>query len=60
MKKAANKVKAADKLRIAITIILILLAITYFIGAAQAFVLYADKPITEIPMWAYWFLAPRK
>ena len=55
-----KRVKAADKMRIAITIILILLAITYFIGAAQAFVLYAGKPITEIPMWAYWFLAPRK
>ena len=54
------KKKEADKIYIAITIILILLAIAYFIGAAQAFVLYANKPITGIPMWAYWFLAPRK
>lgn len=56
--KAAKKVE--NKICIAITIILILLAIAYFVGAAQAFVLYADKPITDIPMWAYWFLAPRK
>lgn len=55
-----KRVKAENKICIAITIILILLAIVYFIGAAQAFVLYAGKPITDIPMWAYWFLAPRK
>ena len=57
--RAANK-KAANKIYIAIMIILILLTIAYFVGSAQAFVLYADKPITDIPMWAYWFLAPRK
>lgn len=55
--RASNK---ANKIYIAIMIFLILLAIVYFIGAAQAFVLYANKSITEIPMWAYWFLAPRK
>ena len=39
--------------------ILFTIAIILCVGAIQAFVLYADKPITEIPMWAYWFLAPR-
>ena len=33
-----------------------LIVLCGLLGCAQAWWLYADKPITEIPAWALWFL----
>lgn len=37
-------------------IVIILITIVFCIGAMQAWILYSDKPITEVPMWAMYFL----
>ena len=35
---------------------IILITIAVCLGAMQAWILYSDKPITEVPMWAMYFL----
>ena len=42
-----------------IAAVLVLIAIAGIAGSIQAWVLYANKPITEVPMWALWFLQNR-
>ena len=37
----------------------VLIVVAGIVGSIQAWVLYADKPITEVPMWAWWFLQNR-
>jgi len=36
--------------------VFIIIALIAIIATSQAWILYGDKPITEVPMWALWFL----
>ena len=42
--------------------LLVLMIVVVVLGiffSTYAFIMYADKPITEVPMWALWFLQSR-
>lgn len=44
---------------IVLIVLMIVIVILGVVFSTYAFVMYADKPITEIPMWALWFLKSR-
>lgn len=54
-----DKFRVVDRDRIVPALVFfgfVLLIVLSIVGSIQAWVLYRDKPITEIPMWAWWFL----
>jgi len=56
MNKDKGKDKFVELVNAFILCAVILIALCWVLGAAQAWWLYADKPITEVPAWAFWFL----
>lgn len=56
MNKDKDKDKSVELVKAFIWCAIILFALCWALGAAQAWWLYAGKPITEVPAWAFWFL----
>ena len=40
--------------------VIVIICVSAIVGAAQAWILYGDKPLSEVPMWALWFMVSHK